>query len=325
MTMLGKVLITAKSVSGSPASIQFLEEAGCAVEVKSTPLPVEEKWLIEQTRDVDGLIFAMEPVTSRLLESATRLKVIARPGVGYDTVDIAAATLRRIPVTIAAVNDQSVADFAIGLLLAAARKIIPAANGVHQHGWDRFVGTEVWGKTITIVGLGRIGKGVARRARGFDMRVLAVSEDHDDKFAAQNDVAYVDLETGLREADFVSLHTPLTAKTERLINRESLALMKKGAYVINTARGALIDEESLAEAVKEKRIAGAAVDVLREQGANSRSALIGVPGIIVTPHMATFAQEAMDRVALSAAQSIVAVLRGERPDGVVNPEIYAGP
>jgi phosphoglycerate dehydrogenase-like enzyme len=320
---LGKVLITSKSVSGSAASLDFLKRAGCEVELKTAPLPWEEAWLIENTCDIDALVFAMEPMSSRLIESATRLKIIARPGVGYDNVDLAAATARGIPVTVATVNDQSVADFAFGLLLAAARGIITAADSVRAHRWDRVTGVEVWSKTLTIVGLGRIGKGVARRARGFDMRVLAVSEDRDEKFAAENGVAFVDLETGLREADFVSLHAPLTQATENMINTQSIAKMRKGGFIINTARGGLIDEAALAQAVREGYLRGAAVDVLREQGANSKSALIGVPGIIVTPHMATFAIEAMDRVAMSVAKNIVAVLRGERPDSVVNPEIYA--
>jgi phosphoglycerate dehydrogenase-like enzyme len=320
---LGKVLITSKSVAGSSACLKFLEDAGCIVDVKTVPLPIDEAWLIEQARDVDALVFAMEPITWQLIDSATCLKIIARPGVGYDTVDIAAATRRGIPVTIAAANDQSVADYAMALLLLAARGMIGAANSVQQHRWDRATGTEVWSKTLTIIGLGRIGKGVARRARGFDMRVLAVSEDRDEKFARDNGIEFVDLETGLRNADFVSLHTPLTPDTENMINRDTIGWMKQGAFVINTARGGLIDEQALAQAVASKHLGGAAVDVLRQQGANSPSPLIGVPGIIVTPHMATFATEAMDRVALTAARGIVAVLRGERPEGVVNPEIYA--
>lgn len=322
MSSLGKVLITAKSVSSSAAALKLLQDAGCEVAIKNTPLPFDEAWLTEQARQVDALMFAMEPMGARLIEAATRLKVIARPGVGYDTVDVAACTRRGIPVTVAPVNDQSVADFAMGLILASARNLVPACNGVQAHGWDRFTGTEVWRKTLTIVGLGRIGKGLARRARGFDMRVLAVSADRDEAFAALNGVEYVDMEAGLREADFVSLHAPLTAETDGMINRHTLALMKAGAYVINTARGGLIDEAALAEAVLRKQIAGAAVDVLRVQGANSPSPLIGVPGILVTPHMATFAREAMERVAQAAARSVVAVLRGERPADVVNPEIY---
>lgn len=322
--MSAKVLITAKTVADSAAALEYLHAAGCRVDVKTPPSPVHERWQMEQVRDAEALVFAMERVSAQLLEAAPKLKVIARPGVGYDTVDLAAATRRKIAVTIAAgANHQSVADFAMGLLLLCARGIMEGAHSCQERRWDRVIGTEVWEKTLTVVGLGRIGRGMIRRARGFDMRVLAVVRSQDREFAAQHGVEFVSLEEGLRRADFVSLHAPLNAQTENLLDERALGLMKPGAFLINTSRGGLIDEFALAAAVRNKRLAGAALDVLREQGANSSSPLIGVPGIIVTPHMATFAREAMDRVALSVAQSIVAVLRGERPPSVVNPEIYA--
>lgn len=318
---LGKVLITAGSVAGSAAAIARLEAASCEVIRATTPTPIEERWLIEQTRDVAGLIFAMEPVSARLVEAARKLRVIARPGVGYDTVDIAACTRQGIVVTIAAgTNHESIADFTFALLLAAARGIVPAANAVQRREWQRFTGTEVWKKTLTIVGLGRIGSAVARRARGFDMRVLAVTRAPDEAFVARHGIELVTLERGLAEADFLSLHAPLDATTRHLLDASSLALMKRGAYVINTSRGGLVDEAALAQAVRAGRLSGAAVDVLEVQGAGSPSALIGEPRIVVTPHMATFSREAMERVALSCADSVIAVLRGERPPHVVNPE-----
>jgi phosphoglycerate dehydrogenase-like enzyme len=316
-------LITAKSVAGSLAAIQFIEQAGYEVVVRSTPLPIEPKWLVEQVGDVDALVFALEPVDAGLLRAAPRLKVIARPGVGFDTVDVEAATRHGVVVTIAAgTNDQSVADFTIGLLLQATRGIAIAAQGVQQGGWDRVTGTEAWGKTLAIVGLGRIGKGVAKRARGFDMRVLAVSHDHDVAFAKQHDIEFVSFDEAIREADFITLHAPLTAETENLIDASALASMKRGGYLINTSRGGLVDEEALADAVRSGHLAGAAVDVLRIQGSRTPSPLIGVPGIIVTPHMATFTRESMDRVAMSVARSIVSVLQGHRPEGVVNPAVF---
>jgi phosphoglycerate dehydrogenase-like enzyme len=293
------------------------------VKIETTPLPVDENWLIQQTQDIDGLIFAMEPVSSQLLDKAKRLRIIARPGVGYDTVDMTAATRRGVAVTIAAgTNDQSVADFTFGLLLLATRGIMTAAQSVQEKRWARVTGTEAWNKTLAIIGLGRIGKGVARRARGFDMRVLAVSHGQDHEFAKAHAITFATLDEALREADFVSLHAPLTPETENLINERTLAMMKRGAYLINTSRGGLVDEDALAKAVRDGHLGGAAVDVLCVQGAHSPSPLIGVPGIIVTPHMATFSRESMDRVAMAAAKSIVAALRGERPFGLVNPELY---
>jgi phosphoglycerate dehydrogenase-like enzyme len=324
MIMLGKVLITAKSVSSSAAALQYLADAGCAVELKTPPSPVDEPWLIEQSRDVAALVFAMEPVTERLLDQASKLRIIARPGVGYDTVDIAAATRRKIPVTIAAgTTDQSVADFTMGLLLQAARGIVDAAVATQQRRWERVIGTEVWCKTLAIVGLGRIGRAVVKRARGFDMRVLAVAPRPDREFAAAHGVEFVSLEEALRQADFLSLHAPLTPETQNLINERRLRLMKPGSYLINTSRGGLVDEDALAMAISEGRLAGAAVDVLREQGPHTCSPLIGLSRVIVTPHMASFAREAIERVALSVAQNIVAVLHGERPANVVNPAIYS--
>ena len=320
---LGKVLVTAKSVSGCEAAVQLMRQAGCDVVIETTPLPWNEDWMIDHTRDVAGLIFAMEPVSSRLLDAATALKVIARPGVGHDSVDIAAATRHGVPVTIAAgANDQSVADFTMGLLLMSTRGLMDGALSVQRHGWERTTGTEAWRKTLAIVGLGRIGKGVAQRARGFDMRVLAVSTRRDEAFAAAHGIEFVELDQALREADFLSLHAPLTAETENLIDAHALATMKRGAYLINTSRGGLIDEPALAAAVRSGHLAGAAVDVLRTQGADSPSPLIGVPGIIVTPHMATFSRESMERVAMAAARSVIAALEGERPSVLVNPEVY---
>jgi phosphoglycerate dehydrogenase-like enzyme len=289
MATLGTVLITAGSVKGTPAALALLEGAGCSVKLETTPSPIDEQWLIDQIRDVEGAVFAMEPVTSRVVDAATRLRIIARPGVGYDTVDVAAATRKRIAVTIAAgTNDQSVADYTLGLLLAAARGILPAAQGMWAKRWDRVTGTEVWNKTLAIVGLGRVGKAVAKRARGFDMRVLAVSRSRDEALAREHEVTFVALEDALREADFVSLHAPLTAETENLINERTLATMKRGAYLINTARGGLVDEKALADAGRSGHLAGAAVDVLRVQGAGSASPLIGEQGMIVSPHMASF-------------------------------------
>ncbi len=320
---LGKVLVTAKSVAGSEAAVRAMAQAGCDVVLETTPQPFDEGWLIERARDAAALVVAMEPVTHRVLDAAPALKIIARPGVGYDTVDLAAATRRGIAVTIAAgTNDQSVADFTIGLLLMTARKMMDGAHSVEHHGWDRTVGTELWRKTLAVVGLGRIGQAVARRALGFDMRVLAVTRRPDDAVAASLGVQSVALETALREADFVSLHMPLTAQTENLINGAALASMKPGAYLVNTSRGGLVDETALVAAVRSGHLAGAAVDVLRVQGADSPSPLIGVPGIIVTPHMASFSREATERVAISVAASVIAALNGQRPPGLVNAEIF---
>lgn len=321
--MARKVLITARSLANSPVALQILRDADCTLDLQIGAALLDERSLFVHSADAEALVVTMEPVTARLIDTAQKLRVIARPGVGYDTVDVAAATRRKIAVTIAAgTNDHSVADFTIGLLMLVTRGIMDAALACQQRKWERVTGTESWRKTLTVIGLGRIGKAVAMRARGFDMRVLTVTRTPDREFAAAHGIEVVSLEAGLREADFVSLHAPLTPQTRDLINERTLGWMKRGAYLINTARGALIDEPALVNAVRSGHLAGAAVDVLREQGAGTSSPLIGVPGIIVTPHMATYTREGMERVAVATARSIVAVLNGERPAHVINPEIY---
>lgn len=319
---LGKVLITAASVKGHAPALRAMRDAGCELVLATSPTPCTEEWQLEQTRDAAAIVFAMEPMPAHVIEAASQLRVIARPGVGYDTVDIAAATRKKVAVTVAAgTNEQSVADHAFGLLLMATRGLLTAVNSVQAHGWERPTGTEAWGKTLAIIGHGRIGRAIAHRARGFDMRVLVVTPHPD---IADQGVEFVALDEALTQADFVMLSAPLTAQTNNLINAQTLSRMKPGAYLVNTARGGLIDESALAAAVQSGHLAGAAVDVLRQQGTNSPSPLIGVPGIVVTPHMATLTRESMARVAMSVADSVIAALRGKRPTHVINPEIYDG-
>lgn len=321
--MLGKVIVTARAFSISPEPMKYLVESNCDVELKPTAAGVSEDWLVEQCSEADALIAGMEVITARVIDSAPRLRVIARTGVGYDTVDVDAATRRGVAVcNTRGANDQAVADFTMGLVLMAARRVLDGVDSCRRGGWDRVVGVEVWGKTLSIVGLGRIGKAVAQRARGFEMRVLAVDVVRDEEFASRYGIEYVSLEQALREGDFISLNAPHTPETEGIINERTIALMKPTAFLVNTARGGLVDEEALAAAVRTNRIAGAAVDVLREEGANSSSPLLRVPGIIVTPHMAAYSYEAMERMALVAAQNVVAVLKGGRAPNAVNLAIY---
>jgi phosphoglycerate dehydrogenase-like enzyme len=321
--MPGTVIVTARSVAGCEPALQLLRDGGCDVQVHDTPSPADEAAMAALVRPADALIVAMEPLTAGVLAAAPRLKVIARPGVGFDTVDLAAATRQGVAVTVAAgTNHESVADFTFALLLAAARGLLPCAASVAAGGWSRHTGSEVWGKTLAVVGWGRIGQAVARRARGFDLRVLAVSRSATDDALRAAGAERTTLDDALRSADFVSLHLPLTDATARLIDAPRLAAMKPGAFLVNTARGGLVDEAALADAVRRGHLGGAAVDVLCEQGARSASPLIGVPGIVVTPHMAALSREASARVAMSAAHSVLAVLRGERPPHLVNPEVF---
>lgn len=319
--MGGKVLISAKTVATSVAAVERLRAGGCELRLVDTPTSGAEAWLLGQVADIDALVVAMEPVGARVIQAAQRLRVIARPGVGYDNIALDACTAAGVAVTAAnGANHESVADFTFALLLASARRMLDAVNGVRRGEWPRLIGTEVWNKTLVIVGLGRIGLAVARRALGFSMRVLVVEAARGGPPPLPG-VEYVTLEQGLAAADYLSLHVPLTDETRHMLDARRLALLKRGAYIINTARAGLIDEGALIAALDSGHVAGAAIDVQKSPAGPGPLAVH--PRVLVTPHMATFSAEAMERVALNVADSILAVLRGERPGNTVNPKAYA--
>jgi phosphoglycerate dehydrogenase-like enzyme len=324
-TPLGKALITARSLTDQPAALHRLQEAGVDV-VVTPPLTDPAGWQAAEPHleTVDALVVALEPVDAALLDRMPRLSMIARPGVGTDTVDLAACTHRGITVTIAAgANHESVADFTFALMLDAARRMGDAAQSVRSGSWTRPQGLELWRKSLAIVGFGRIGQAVARRALGFEMRVMAVrrkqAEPADTEVPGSSLLQFVTWDDALAQADIVSLHVPLTPDTQGMVDAATIARMKRGSLLINTGRGGLVDEAALAEAVRSGHLAGAATDVLQVQGARSPSPLIGVPGITVTPHMAALTREAAGRAAGLVVQSILTHLRGGTPDHIVNP------
>ena len=213
------------------------------------------------------------------------------------------------------------ADYSFGLLLACARRLLENLNEVPKGGWNRHQGRDAAGATLGIIGLGAIGKEVAKRARGFDMRVLAYSRSRDEAFAAQHGVTYVPLEQLLRESDFVSIHTSLNEQTRHLINADRLALMKPTAYIINTARGGIVDTQALYRALKEKRIAGAALDVFEQEPLGADSQLRQLDNLYFSPHAAGNTAQSREMVGRMAAENVIAIMRGERPAGIVNPEV----
>lgn len=270
-------------------------------------------------------------VDADLLEKAPRLRVVARAGTGVDNIDLAAATRRGIIVLNApTATTIAAAEHTLALLFGLARQLPWAHASLTQGRWERqrFVGQEIRGKTLGLVGLGRIGQHVARRAQGLEMRVSA----HDPYIAPQMPerlgVELVSLEELLREADFVSLHLPLTEGTRGLINRQALQAMKTGAYLINTARGGLVDEDALLEALEEGRLRGAALDVFGQEPPRDPR-LLGQPNLILTPHLAGSTEEAQREVARETAQQVLAALKGEPVRNALNlplvrPEQMAG-
>ena len=281
-----------------------------------------EAELIALLQGIDGAIASVDPFTDRVLAAAPQLKVISRTGVGYDAIDVKAATARGVMVTTTpGVNRDAVADLAFALVLCCARKLPENLAEVRRGGWKRHEGVDLAGKTLGIVGLGTIGKEVAQRAKAFKMQLLAYDLVQDRAFADATGVAYVSLDGLLRQSDFVSLHCFLNETTRHLMNAERLARMKPTAYLVNTARGGLVDTEALCRALREKRIAGAALDVMEEEPLPADSPLRGFDNIYLTPHAAGSTADARERSGAMAAENLIRALRGERPAGIVNPEV----
>jgi phosphoglycerate dehydrogenase-like enzyme len=274
--------------------------------------------------DANALIL---PSSIRTLPSAehmerhSSLKVLSIAASGYDWLDVDAATARGIVVTFAPIREgvEVVADMAFGLTLAVARQIPHYHNEICAGRYGRGMGVMLWGKTLGIVGLGRIGKAVAKRAAGFDMRILAVEPSPDAAFVAEYGVQIVKLQTLLRESDFVSLHVRLDSTTDRMIDAAELALMKPSAFLINTARQQLVDEAALADAILKGRLAGAGLD---DPPARRDSPLRGLPNVVFAPHHGNRAIEGVHAVFRCAIDNALAVLAGKRPELVVNPEVY---
>ena len=281
-----------------------------------------EDELIDLLKGIDGAIVSTDPFTARVIQAADRLKVISRTGVGYDAVDVPAATKRGIIVTTTpGVNRHAVADWALALILCCARKVPENLAEVRRGAWARHEGTDLAEKTLGVMGLGTIGKEVAKRGKAFGMRLLAFDLVQDPKFAEEQGIAYVPLEDLLRQSDFVSIHCFLNEATRHLVNAERLALMKPTAFLINTARGGIVDTEALCHALQAKRIAGAGLDVFEGEPLRADSPLRALENVYLTPHCAGSTTDARERSGTTAADNLIRALRGERPQGIVNPEV----
>lgn len=272
-----------------------------------------------QLADADALIVRNQTkVTDELLAAAPGLKVVGRLGVGLDNIDLAAAHGRGAQVVFArSSNAVAVAEYVFAAMFAAARRLAEATADTRAGGWDRqrFTGGELYGKTLGIVGLGDIGGRLARRAQAFGMQTMAADPQVNESslVVAEFGVRLVSLETLLAEADFVSLHVPLVPATKQLINAERLALMKPGAWLINTARGGVVDEEALAAALRAGRPAGAALDVRASEPPGPADPLAALPNVILSPHTAGITEESNQRTATMIVEDVLRVLRGDRP------------
>jgi len=283
--------------------------------------------LIDAIAAADGLLgSAMLPVDADVLASASRLRVVSNFGVGFDGVDVAAATRLGILVcNTPGVLSDAVADLTMGLIVALARRLPEAERFVREGRWlpgqGVRLGSDLRGNGLGVVGLGRIGREVAQRARSFGMHVCFYDVlRHDEELAF---CTYQDLDDLLRESDFVSLHVNLTEKTRHLISTRELSLMKPSAYLINTARGQIVDQPALVDALREERIAGAALDVLEQEPPAPDEPLLQLENVIVLPHVGSATVETRRAMLELAIDNLLAALRGETPQCVVNPEALA--
>jgi phosphoglycerate dehydrogenase-like enzyme len=317
-----RVLVTSWLVQEDDPALEVLREVGCEVVMGRSPRPRTAEDMTQAVKGIDGIVAGSDNYSAPVIEAADRLKAIVRVGVGYDTVDLAAATRRGSQVgTTPGTNPHAVADYAFGLMLALARRIVRHHNATAEGKWAREAGPDVYGKTIGIVGTGAIGKGMARRARGFSMNVLAYDVARDEELARALPFRYVELDELFREADYVTLHAPLLPSTRGLVNAERLSQMKPTAFLINTARGELVDLEALTEALRSNRIAGAALDVFPKEPPGDHP-ILKLENAIVSPHVAGGSIEANAAAGRMACESVVSVLRGGRVAYCVNPDVY---
>jgi glyoxylate reductase len=317
-----KVLATRKLF---PKAQEILN-ANCDVEYWTNAERIPKDELLRRVTDKEGLVCLLtESVNDELLRAAPKLRIAANVAVGFDNIDLAECTRRGVVATnTPGVLDETTADFAWTLLMAVARRLIEAdqlARSGKWTGWDldQLVGTDVWGKTLGIVGFGRIGRALARRAGGFQMKIL-----YHDAVRAALDVEkslhaeYRELDPLLAHADFVSVHVPLLPETRGLFNVARFSLMKKTAFFINTSRGLVVEEAALVQALETGKIAGAALDVFE----NEPSIHPGLrrPNVVLAPHIASASLETRTRMACIAAENVVALFKGQRPANVLNPE-----
>lgn len=301
----------------------------CDAEIWPDELPPSREVLLEKVRGLDGLLCLLtDRLDGEVMDAAgPGLKVISNHAVGVDNIDLPAANKRRIPVgNTPGILTDATADFAFALLLAAARRVVEGERFVRQGRWKTWgpsllLGTDVHGATLGIVGYGRIGQALARRAGGFDMRILYCDPSLPQQNPSLPGIP-VSFQALLSEADFISLHTPLTPETYHLIDDRALALMKPSAVLINTARGPVVDPQALYRALKDQRIFAAALDVTDPEPISLDSPLLELDNLIVVPHIASASRSTREKMATMAAENLIAGLKGERLPNCVNPEVY---
>jgi glyoxylate reductase len=305
-------------------------EASCQADIWPEALPPDRETLIERVQGIDGLLCLLtDRIDAEVMDAAgPDLKVISNHAVGFDNIDVPAATARGIPVgNTPGILTDATADMTFALLLAAARRVVEAEKFLRAGQWKTWspsmlLGMDVAGATLGIIGFGRIGKAVAIRATGFDMRIL-----YYDPSVSPSDpnlpAVSTDLDSLLRDSDFVSLHVPLTPETHHLVNASFLRKMKPDAVLVNTSRGGVVDQEALYQALKERRIFAAALDVTDPEPLPIDNPLLELGNCIILPHIASASVYSRDMMAFLSAKNLLAGVNGEQLENCVNPEVYS--
>lgn len=312
-----QILLTTTSFQDTPGEHhKVLEDAGYKVVTARGPLTEDQLFeLLNEHGGFDGLLNGDDAITAKFIDAALagepKLKVIAKYGIGLDSIDVEHATNNKIPVLFTpGVNDVTVAEQAIGMMIAIAKHFYPHMHDVKEGKWNRRTGMELFGKTIGIVGLGRIGKQIVKRCNAFGMKAIAYDPYFDEQFAKEHHVEKKELEDLLKESDIVTLHTGANEQTIGMINKDTLALMKEGSILIDTARGTLIVEEDVAQACKSGHLRGYAGDVLVHEPIQTPHIFQGIDNIIITPHISSRTNESVQRQGVRAAKNIVNFLEG---------------
>lgn len=312
--MAPKVIIASRSFgSASPKPLQLLEAAGVETAWVDANSPSAQDEILELVPQTSAIIVGLVPITEKIIEHARQLKVISMYGVGVNHIDLDAARRKGIVVTnCPGSNDQAVADLAMGLMLAVARSIPQFDRDIRAGYWNKYLGGELWQKKLGLIGFGNIAKGVAHRAKGFAMEISAYDPYVSLAVAEAHGVSLLPFDEVIANTDFVSLHAPLTDETRCMFGSEQFQAMKNTAYLINTARGGLVDERALYTALSSGEIAGAALDVFAEEPLKD-SRLVELDNVVLTAHTGTHTKEAIERMGMMAVENVLRVLRGETP------------
>lgn len=301
----------------------------CDVDVWDEELPPSREELLKRVQGVDGILSLLtDRIDGEVMDTAGKqLKVISNHAVGFDNIDVPAATARKIPVgNTPDVLTDATADFAFALMMAAGRRLLEADLYVRNGKWKTWgpmtlLGMEMKGATLGLVGFGRIGKAMARRALGFDMRVIYYDPKEKKSYPDEN-ATQVDFETLLEESDFISLHTPLTPDTRHLIDSEAFSKMKPSAVLVNTSRGSVVDHDALYEALKSEHIFAAALDVTEPEPLPMDSPLLALKNLVIAPHIASAGKITREKMSWMAAQNLISGLKGDPLPNCVNPQVY---